>query len=433
MPPLPADADAAAASGADVALAFSLEAARMAKEGHSPAPPRMQELFTRALAELIRKALAPTGGDPAFQALVLQAQNAQVDEHVRLAAQLAADRRAIRAATDAIAHPGKLRDLPAGAMRDALARLHRLAAAGSWTELASAIERLLGQDLCAEQRLQTLLGAILSDPALQRLARGSALLRHEAVQRYGALQEQRGPLAGSDAAAASGRASARLGELAEHTTAQAFLEIAETLNRRAGASAAYRVLRSLRPPPGFPGEANKAKDEWDAAIVRSDAGGAADILLLAEIKASPAAATSDFPRLLRGLRRLAHASADRSYAFASADGEACILGASLRRLDPHGRSLPPQVIYCCSALPEAQPPVLSAASKAVLLAEPASLAFAHQLARGEAAPHAHLAPVWDALTTAPRLRSALHQYQSAQALRAAMLHPLDLLSAIAAW
>jgi hypothetical protein len=93
--------------------------------------------------------------------------------------------------------------------------------------------------------------------------------------------------------------------------------------------------------------------------------------------------------------------------------------------------LPPHVIYCCSAPPEALPQPLGAATKAVLLAEPASLAFAQQLARGEAPSHAALDPVWHALATAPRLQAALHQYETAQKARAAMLHPDDLLASVA--
>jgi hypothetical protein len=189
-------------------------------------------------------------------------------------------------------------------------------------------------------------------------------------------------------------------------------------------------VRSLRPPRGFPGETNKAKDEWDAAIVRPGLDGADEIVLLAEIKASPAAATSDLSRLLRGLRRLAQADPDRTYAFASADGETTIAGTSLCRLRPHGHSLPPHVIYCCSAPAEAHPPFLSAATKAVLLGEPASLAFACRLDRGEAPPDSDLLAVWDALAQEPRLRSALYQYETAKQVRDAMVHPLDLLSAM---
>lgn len=437
LPPLPADAEAAVAGGTEATLAFAMEAARIEKASPAALPGHdgIQALFTRALAQLIREALAPERGDPAFQAAMLQAQDAQVHEHVQLSRQRAADRRTLRMAVDAIAHPGKLRREAAGAARDALGRLHGLAAAGAWTELAQAIGRLLAQELPGAGNFRAPLEAIQSSPALQRLARGSELLRLESVQRYQALCERRGPLAGSDAAAAEGRASAQQGRIAEHAAVEAFRKIAGMLNRHCQGATTYRVARGLRTPRGFPGEARKAKEEWDAAIVRGDAcgeaDGGADLVLLAETKASPAAATSDFPRLLRGLRRLAQARAEAVYAFASADGEQRIAGASLQGMRPIRRLLPPHVIYCCSAPPEALPQPLGAATKAVLLAEPASLAFAQQLARGEAPSHAALAPVWHALATAPRLQAALHQYQTAQKARAAMLHPDDLLASLA--
>lgn len=430
MPPLPSNAEAAVASGADVALAFAIAAACLAKERRLPPSPHSQETFTWALAQLIRQALATDGGDPAFQAIVLQAREAAVHEHVQLRRRRAADQRTVRTATNAIAHPGKLRHMPTGAAREVLARLHALAAAGSWAALAQAVERALAQGLSEQPELRGPLEAILSSPALARLQRGDELLRLDAVQRYQALCERRGPLAGSDAAAAEGRTSAREGERAEQAAAEAFGKMAELLNRQCEKAAAYRVVRSLRTPRGFPGTANKAKEEWDAALLRSEPGAAAELVLLAEIKASPSAAASDFPRLLRGLRRLAHASADAVYAFASVDGAARILGASLRELEPAGHSLPQHVIYCCSAAAEPPPQVLSAASKAVLLAEPASLAFAEQIARGESPPHAALVSVWNELQTAPRLRSALHQYETAAKARAAMLHPDDLLAAV---
>jgi hypothetical protein len=430
MPTLPSHAEAAVASGADVALAFAIAAARLAKERHLPPSAQSQETFTRALAQLIRQALAPDAGDPAFQAIVLQAQEAAVHEHVQLRRTRAADQRAVRTTVDAIAHPGKLRRIPTGAARAALGRLHALAAAGSWAALAQALERMVVQDLSGQPELRAPLKTILFSAALARLQRGDELLRLDAVQRYQALCERRGPLAGSDAAAAEGRTSAREGERAEQAAIEAFGKMAELLNRHREGAAGYRVVRSLRTPRGFPGAANKAKEEWDAALLHSEPGAAAELVLLAETKASPAAATSDFPRLLRGLRRLAHANAEAAYAFASADGEARILGASLRRLEPVGHALPPHVIYCCSAAAEPPPQVLSAASKAVLLGEPASLAFAQKVARGESPPHAALAPVWNELQTAPRLRSALHQYETAVKARAAMLHPDDLLAAV---
>ncbi|WP_235505068.1 hypothetical protein [Variovorax sp. Root318D1] len=418
------------ASGADVALAFAIAGACLAKERRLPPSAQSQEMFTCALAQLIRQALATDGGDPAFQAIVLQAQETAVHEHVQLRRARAADQRAVRTATNSIAHPGKLRRMPAGAVREALARLHALAAAGSWAALAQAVERALAQGLTEQPELRAPLEAMRSSPALTRLQRGDELLRLDAVRRYQALCERRGPLAGSHAAAAKGRTSAREGERAEQAAAAAFGKLAELLNRHREGAAGYRVVRSLRTPRGFPGTANKAKEEWDAALLHGEPGAAAELILLAEIKASPAAAMSDFPRLLRGLRRLAHASAETAYAFASADGEARFLGASLRQLEPVGHLLPSHVIYCCSATAEPPPQVLSAASKAVLLAEPASLAFALQVARGKSPPHSALAPVWNELQTAPRLRAALHQYETAAKARAAMLHPDDLVAAV---
>jgi hypothetical protein len=443
MPPLPTDTAAAAAANADAALAFAMEAVRISQQVHGlPPPGAVRSIFLAALAQSIHRALAPEDGDLAFQALVMQAQDTAVREHAQLWQQRAADQRAMRVATNAVAHPGKLRRIPAGEARDALARLHELAEAGAWEELVQALTNLLAQPF-AQKNLQEPLRAILSDPALTRLARGSKLLRLEAVQRYQALCERQGPMAGSHAALSKGRASARRGEAAEETSSHALGGVADLLNRHAEGNARYRVVRSLRNPAAFPGEANKAKEEWDAAIVRIGAGdGAGDgdgdgdgdgaeLVLLAEIKASPSAATADFSRLLRGLRRLAEAAPEESYAFASADGETRIHGASLQRLLPDGDTLPPHVIYCCSAAPEPRPPVLSAASKAVLLAEPASLAFAHRLLAGAEAPLPELlAPAWDALMTEPRLRSALHQYDTARKARAAMLHPADLLACL---
>jgi hypothetical protein len=430
MPPLPADAAAAAARGVDCALAFAIEAARTGSLRGAPPPAAARTLFAHSLAQLIRTALATKGGDPSFQALVLQSQEPLVAEFVRLAAQRAADERAMRAATDAIAHPGKLRAGNAGPLRDALSQLHGLAATQAWAALEHAARQLLHHDTAQDARARDALRAIVHHPALERLRRMEILQAHPAVQRYRSLGEQRGPVAGSAAAAAQGRAAARMGDDAERATVQALQAVAHWLSGDTAGRGVYRVVRSLRPPAGFPGEAGKAKDEWDAAIVATSSGkSAANIVLLAEVKASPAAATSDLSRLHRGLVRLAHASPDASYPFASADGAVLLAGASLRQLRPHGRTLPPHVIYCCTAPPEAQPQVLSAAAKAVLLAEPASLAFADQLTRGASPDADALAPVWDALTMAPRLRSALHQYDTARAVREAMLHPEDLAAA----
>jgi len=412
MPPLPADAPSS--HDADTALAFAIEAARGAAEKGDPPPAEAFGVFARSLGTLIRIALDEQAGDPAFRALVLHAHDAEVQEHVRLASTAHADRRQVRAAVDAIAHPGKLAALPPGAGRDALSHLHALAREGSWSALA-------------EHAARAGIDSVAASDALARLARGEALGKRPAVMRFLALRSGAGPLAGTDSAAAQGRASARTGDRAEEQALAAFAGMAALLDSRT-APGAFLACRGLRVPPAFPGDPRKAKDEWDAALLRVD-GRAADILLLAEVKASPAAATPDFTRLHRGLLRLAEADPARVYAFASASGSIALEGASLRALAPLGRQLPPHVVYCCTAAAEASPPPLAAAAKAVLLAEPASLAYAQRVAGGDSPPDSALHDVWLALASEPRLRAALYQFDTACAVRERMLHPDDLLAA----
>ncbi len=420
MPPLPATPEAAWAAGADAALALAIESART-----GAATPQVRELFARALAALIRSALSTDEGDAAFQALVLQAHDADVGEYVRLAAQINADSKAVRGIVNGFAHPARL---PEGAPRRGdLAALHQLAREEAWPALADRARQL--QSLCADDPLlHAGLQRLSAAPALQRLLRAGALLPLAAVQRFRALREQQGPAAGSAEAAARGRAAARVGDGAEALTARTFGRIAALLDAHEGA-AAFRVLRGLRTPQGFPGDGTKAKDEWDCAIARIGPS-ALQIVLLAEVKAAVSAATPDYLRLQRGLVRLAHAEASQVYAFATADGEVRIDGASLRTLAPHGPHLPPHVIYCCAAPVEDPPQVLTAAARAVLLAEPQSLAFADALLRGDPAPVESLLPVWESLQREARLRSALHQFDTAVAAREAMIHPDDLLAAV---
>jgi hypothetical protein len=423
MPPLPATPEGAWAAGTETALAFAIETARTG--AHAAAG---RDLFLRALAALIRDALAPPSGDPAFQALVLQAHDADVGEYVRLMAQVNADGRSVRGLVNGFAHPARL---PAGApLRDALAALHQATRDEDWTAVAERARRLRA-DQAHEPALREALGRLLDAPPLQRLLRAQTLQPLAAVQRFRALRELQGPLAGSAAAAAQGRAAARVGDDAEALTAAAFHRVADLLDAHEGAPV-FHVVQGLRTPPGFPGDGTKAKDEWDCALARTTPD-ALHLVLLAEVKAAVAAATPDYARLHRGLLRLAHADPHQAYSFAAANGEVRIAGASLRALAPHGRALPPQVIYCCAAAPESPPQVLTAAARAVLLAEPHSLAFADAIQRGgTSADTERLAPVWEALRTEPRLRAALHQFDTAVAARAAMLHPEDLVAAVEA-
>jgi hypothetical protein len=395
MPPLPRDGRAAEAAGVETALAFAIESARAAKYDGAPLAPGAPGLFQRSLAHAIADAMTQ---DAAFRAAVVRSRDPEVREYLALAAQAPQDRRAVRAAVDAVAHPGKLRGAPAGDARDRLERLHQLAQGAQWDLLAPLLPQLAD--------------------ALGRLARIDALAQAPAVARYLDLLAQQGPAAGSETASAQGRAAAQAGAGAEDQVAAALERVAAWL------APPGRLARSLLMPPGFPGEAGKAKDEWDAALLRGNG-----IVLLAEVKASPQAATSDFSRLYRGLVRLAHARPGASYTFASAGGPVTLSGSTLAELRPHGRTLPPQVIYLCTAPAPARTPMLGAASRAILLAEPASLAFAQALAAGESPSADSLAPAWEALGTSARLRSVLHQYETAVTVREAMLHPDDLLEA----
>lgn len=430
-PPLPASLEAAIAAGSEATLAFAIESARVAEERGAPLPSALGEAFTAALAALIRRAMTPGGGDPVFQAQVLQSRDAQVRDWAQMESAAVADARTVRAAVDAFAHPGKLRDMPQGVRRDALSSLHALAAAGEWRALADGVESFLATLGEEGARLKSDLHDLAVHPALQRRIRAEAMNTLEPVQRYRALRARRVPPAGSEIALDQGRAAAREGAQAEQAAADALRHVAAFLNDLEGSGqGTYRVLRTLLTPRELSGGGDRSKEEWDAAIVRSVDGGPGDVVLLAEVKAAPAAVTADMPRLLRGLTRLAQADARTSFTFASVDGAVQLSGTSLRALDPPGRSLPEPVIYLCSAPTESRPTLLGAAAKAVLLSESASLAFACALADGATPPHADLRRVWDALPHEPRLRATLNQYDTARRAREALLYTGDLRAAV---
>jgi hypothetical protein len=319
LPSLPADVEAARASGADVAIAFALEALRRMQDHGAALPVGTEALFSASLDALIRTGLAPEGGDALFQALVLEEVDATVRGYRRLAASAAADWRAVRATVDAIAHPGKLRD-KAGPMTARLAELHRLATDGVAGELRRAAASALADATRTDPTSGAAWAALNSHPALERLERMALLSGATNVRRYLSLLDRRG----GDAAAADHEAqghAARRGRVAEALTIQAFARIAALLNRRAGATERFRATGGLRPPRDLP-LAARAKGEWDAVLVReAPHAGAAEIVLLAEVKAAPAAAADDLPSLRRGLHSLARAQTDAVYSFASIDGE----------------------------------------------------------------------------------------------------------------
>jgi hypothetical protein len=476
-PALPADLDAARAKGAATAIAVAIEHARAALAAGEAPGDGVKTLFLDALARLIGGAMRPLkgvgadavegasdlagsgdlvgGGDPAFQAMVLRHRSAVVREYASLSAHAERDRRTVRAAVNALAHPAKTQRRSPGATREALLTLHAAGEAGDWTQVSDVISPLRDRpDVREEPLLHRGLERLLNDSALRHLQRLDALSSDDLVTRYRALWDRQGPVAGSEQAAASGAGAQQRGDAVEALATEALEALVGRMNAEAG-TARYRVANSLRIPPSFPGDAQRAKSEWDVALLRRHESSTTDedwdLCLLIEAKASPDAATTDLPRLLRGLRLLAQADVDTSYVFASTDGEIRLRGASLSALPTEEAELARAVLYCCDGAEDRAPRLLNAASRMQLLSAEASLDFAVRLEDGASVGQVGqigqlgqfgkvgpvgpvdpllLAPVWQLLLEAPAFTSVLRQYVTLQAVRELMVHPGDLLAAV---
>ncbi|WP_431046701.1 3-deoxy-D-arabino-heptulosonate 7-phosphate synthase [Roseateles sp. L2-2] len=466
-PALPASLEEARTAGAATRLAFAIECARTAlAAGDSPGD-SVQSLFLDALAQLIRVAMRPLrasgidasndtsddvshdalhdaaagGGDPAFQAMVLRHRSAVVREYASLSAHAERDRRAVRAAVNALAHPAKTQRRAPGPTREALLALHAASDSDDWSRLS---ERLIplrdDADVRAEPALHRCIERLIDDSALARVRRLDDLAADALVARYRALWDQRGPIAGSEQAAAHGAGAQLRGDAVEALAVEALGVLVDRMNTEGGATR-YRIAASLRVPPSFPGDAERAKSEWDVALLRrhdtdTDTGGDGDgdwdLCLLIEAKASPDAATTDLPKLLRGLRLLAQADIDTTYAFTSNNGEVRLRGASLSALPTEEGDLARAVLYCCDGQEDRTPRLLNAASRMQLLSAEASLDFAALMEEGVAADPSLLLPVWRLLLEAPAFTSVLRQYVTLRAVRELMVHPRDLHAAAAA-
>ena len=154
-----------------------------------------------------------------------------------------------------------------------------------------------------------------------------------------------------------------------------------------------------------------------------------DVCLLIEAKASVDAATTDLPRLLRGLRLLAQAEPDASYSCATQQGQS---GCAAPRcaLPQEMENLADAVLYCCDAPDETWTPALNAASRMQLLSAPPSLAYATLLAAGEPADARMLEPLWQDLRQNPRWQAMLNLGATRRLARELMVHPDDLLASI---
>ena len=432
---IPPAADKLEASDPATALAIAIEQARAALTAGAAPPSSARQRFIEALARLIQDALREPGGDAAFQAMVLRHRSAPVREHASLSAHAAADRRAVRTAVDAMAHPGKRRTMPAGPLTDALAQLHAAAADCQWPALTRIAAQLLDMDSTAGESTPALaagLGKLLQEPGLARLRRLDELGADPLVQRYQSLWERQGPRPGSPEAAAKGTAARRRGDAVEAMAEQAIAALAAHLSRATGDP--YFVATSMRVPATIPGNADRAKTEWDVALLRRAAGDDAapvwDVCLLVEAKASSDAATTDLPRLLRGLRLLAHADPQITYAFESHQGPVRLRGASLAALATDDASLAATILYFSDAPADASPRLLSAAGRMQLLSAQESLDYACLLADGQAPDAQRLEPVWHQLLESARWSAVLNQLPLLRQVRELMVHADDLHAAI---
>ncbi len=435
---LPAMAAASPQTGkgsAATAVAVAIEQARVAVSRGEVRDAALKRHFLDALACLIHEAMHAEFGDHAFQAMVLRHSAAQVREYTSLSAHADQDRHSIHATVNAIAHPAKLERIPPGRQREGLAQLHAAASCASWSELADiARHLLLMPEIANEAPFQHGLTRLLECHSLERLRRLEILASDELVRRYERLWDRNGPRSGSRAAIVRGSASQERGAAVEAVAAQALEILARRLNEEEGTSAPYRVVTSMRVPASIPASPERAKTEWDAVLLRQakaiDATTAWDICLLVEAKASVDAATTDLPRLLRGLRLLAHAEENVVYPFKTGQGTVCLRGASLRALPTDEAGLRKAVLYFCDAPAEAVPRLLSAASRMQLLCAPASMEFAGTLTQNHIADAQHLESVWHELVESPKWSAVLNQYLMLRQVRELMVHTDDLLAAV---
>lgn len=455
---------AAAARTPAMELALAIEQARVAlartDAGGVDARHAAKARFLDALAALVHQALRDDAGDPVFRAMMLRHRDPRVREYASLSTHAEQDRRQLRTAINAVAHPGRRQRTADDSLRTALARLHDAAASGDWAAMEATARRLLagheGSSALGVARAVSAAGAVgdgtigpgleklLAHPALTRLQRLDALIADPHVTEYRALWSRQGPGAGSAMAMTAGVASRERGVAAEAAAARALDAIAQRLNAEAPSSLEpyrepYRVVTSMRVPAAIPASHERAKSEWDAVLLRQRPGTGApdapvwDICLLLEVKASVEAATTDFPRLLRGLRLLGHADPTRIYAFETHEGTVRLHGAALHALGDiersHDESLAGMVLYCCDTPAEPAARVLGAASRMQLLSAEASLDYASAVTDGANPAVSMLEPVWDALLTSPRWSAVRHQYPMLRQIRGLMVHTADLLAA----
>ena len=423
-------------------LARAIEPLQAADASAQAPDGAVRHAFIDALAALIDEALRPDAGDPVFQGALQEYRHPVVREYLELRRQETADQRQLRTAINTVAHPAKPPRLAPGAGRESLARLHAEVSSGSWQQAAQTAQALLNlPQVHTDADLASALRALLDAPALARLQRLDALASDRGCgsTKRSARNKARAPAAKRPMRKACwpGNAASRsrswpraLEALARHLD-----QASPSESRHGDASPGYRVVTSLRVPSALAANADRAKTEWDAVLLRRANDNASetplwDVCLLIEAKASVDAATTDLPRLLRGLRLLAQAEPDASYSCATQQGQVRLRGASLRALPQEMENLADAVLYCCDAPDETWTPALNAASRMQLLSAPPSLAYATLLAAGEPADARMLEPLWQDLRQNPRWQAMLNLGATRRLARELMVHPDDLLASI---
>lgn len=435
LPAMPTASSRTQGDSPSATLAIVLEQIRVSLEAGDTPDDALKYRFFDALDRLIREAMQPARGDTAFQAMVLRHQTAAVREYASLAAHANQDRREVHAAVNTIAHPAKLQRMPSGALHAALTRFQAFAIAEDWNALSACAEQILPLAQAeADSALARGTDRLFGSPALGRLQRLAVLVSDEQVQRYRSLWDQQGPRAGSAIAMEQGAASQQRGAAVEARAAQALEVLAQRLNAQPENRTPYRVVTSMRASPSLPGNADYAKSEWDAVLlqqVSSDGDAPAfDVCLLIEAKASVDAATTDLPRLLRGLRLLASAEADATYVFDTHQGRVRLRGSSLKRFAGDDTHVAGSVLYCCDASADAYPKLLSTATRMQLLSAPGSVAYASRVADAACGDRQSLASVWEQLLTSTRWDTVRRQYPLLRQVRDLMVHVDDLFMAV---
>ncbi len=443
-PSLPVSIDAARAEGFGAALAFAIEQVRETlARGTEPAD-EVRALFIEGLSQLLDHALRPDDGDASFQSMGLQHRWPDVRAFAHRHARSASDRRTVQTTIRAFAHPARTERRPEAdaALKQSLLALHDAGERADWMQVRTITEGLLrSPERLADDELKRSLERLQQAPALHELLATAAESHEPRMQRYLQLLRQQGPTAGTEDAHARGRRAQARGAAVEAQAADALSRLADQL-RHDDPSADYRVVTGLLVPGSIPGDPQRAKSEWDAALLRSASQGETsttwDLCLLLEAKASADAATTDLYTLQRGLQRLQQATADIPHVFASDAGDVTLTGRSLQALNlgsptaegsrPDGAGM--SVLYCSDAPSDRRPPWLNPASRMQLLSAPASIDWAsHRCDQDTPADPARLLPVWHQLLTEPGFEAVRQQYPTLRFVRELMVHPDDLRAA----